>query len=357
MVYQDTLRAALLATRTTPSVATALRGLLDRQINITKGIRGQASDSQQHLRDFLATERTRDATFPRVLSSADADFLGGSFARHTKTWPLDDIDLYVPLDGENLFYLSYGQRLPYTVLADGVLLTNPLLLNRWTQWQYVSPSLLISEFANVLRRHYPEETQVTPNGECISVRLTYGQTDETDGLGYDIVPCFSLKPDDPKETPFYLMPDGNNSWMRTNPRVDIKVAEVLHTFHRRLYRKVVKLVKYWNTSRFDGAFASYYIEFALSKHFLQLRAQQSPIATLCEGLAVAFDVLQQAYTAGNQPSWITGAPPVAAPSLDTLQAARLNLAVLTCKLARSYELADDQTAAIKEMSDLFGESL
>jgi hypothetical protein len=334
-----------------------LDGLLDRQINITKGIRGQASASQQHLRDFFATERTRDVTFPRVLSSADGDFLGGSFARHTKIWPLDDIDVYIPLDGEYLFYLRWGQRLPYTVLADGILCSNPLLLSRWTQFQYVSSARLIHEFANVLRRHYPTETQVSPNGESVSVRLKYGQTEDAEGLGYDIVPCFSLKPDDPNEIPFYLMPDGNNGWIRTNPRVDIEVAGVLHSFHRHLYRRVVKLVKYWNMIRVDGAFASYYIELALAKHFLHLRTQNAPIATLCEGLAVAFDVLQWTYMAGNQPSWITGAPPVEAPALDTSQIARFNLAVFTGKLARSYETAGDHAAAIRELSDLFGESL
>lgn len=352
-----TPRGVLLATSSAPKVATALDGLLDRQINIPKGIRAKASDSQQHLRSFLATERARDTTFPRVLSSADKDFLGGSFARHTKTWPLDDIDVYIPLDGEYLVYVSRGQLLPYTVLGDGVLYSNPILLNRWTQFQYVSSVLLIKEFADVLRRHYPGETQVTANGECVSVRLSYGQTDDADGLGYDVVPCFSLKPDDPSEIAFYLMPDGNNGWIRTNPRIDSEVAEGLQEFHQGLYRKVVKLVKYWNAMQMDGAFASYYIEFALSRQFLQLRAQNSSITTLCEGLAVAFEALQQAYVIGNQTSWIVGAPPIAAPVLDISETTCLNLAALNCKLVRSYEFVGDHANAIKELSGLFGESL
>src|SRR5713101_4166860 len=107
MLHPQSLRT-LHAPRTTPSTTSVLESLLDRQINITKGIRQKASDSQQHLREFLASERKRDASFPRVLTSADSDFLGGSFARHTKTWPLDDIDVYIPLDGEYLSYLGWG---------------------------------------------------------------------------------------------------------------------------------------------------------------------------------------------------------------------------------------------------------
>jgi hypothetical protein len=79
--------------------------LSTRQINIPLGIRSTAGRSQNHLRDFLAAESARDADFPRVLANADSDFLGGSFARHTKKWPLDDIDIYIPLDN-NLFYFQ-----------------------------------------------------------------------------------------------------------------------------------------------------------------------------------------------------------------------------------------------------------
>ncbi len=50
------------------TVSGAFERFLDKEINIAKGIRGLASTSQNHLRDFLATERQRDVTFPRVLS-------------------------------------------------------------------------------------------------------------------------------------------------------------------------------------------------------------------------------------------------------------------------------------------------
>jgi hypothetical protein len=106
--------------------------LLTRQINIPPGIRSTAGRSQNHLRDFLGAESERDENFPRVLTNVDSDFLGGSFARHTKKWPLDDIDIYAPLDGYNLFYFQNGQTLPYTVRSDGNLIWNPLLSGiRW----------------------------------------------------------------------------------------------------------------------------------------------------------------------------------------------------------------------------------
>lgn len=263
--------------------------LLTRQINIPSGIRSTAGRSQNHLRDFLAAESERDANFPRVLTNVDSDFLGGSFARHTKKWPLDDIDIYVPLDGYNLFYFQNGQTLPYTVQSDGNLFWNPLLSSvRWMNGPWVSSSKIVNEFARVLLRYYPRETEVRPNGECVSVRMSQGATANADGLGYDVVPCFSLKPYTSSEFEFYLVPDGNGGWQRTNPRLDNDVCEILHSYHNRLYRKVVKLIKYWNDVQLGGWFSSYYLEFAISNEFWNRKTQNSPIGSISEGLAAAF---------------------------------------------------------------------
>src|SRR5437016_8265900 len=92
----------MLLEQRTKSASTCFEELLTVQINIPEGIRAIASTSHLHLRDFLRSECERDSGFPALLK--DADFLGGSFARHTKVRPLDDIDIYCPLNGANLFY-------------------------------------------------------------------------------------------------------------------------------------------------------------------------------------------------------------------------------------------------------------
>lgn len=94
------------------SVSQSFGDLLTNSINIREGIRTIASTSQQNLREFLQGECERDSSFPPVLRTVDNDFLGGSFARHTKNRPLDDIDIYLPLDGANLFYYEHGVICP-----------------------------------------------------------------------------------------------------------------------------------------------------------------------------------------------------------------------------------------------------
>lgn len=336
------------------TVNSAFEDFLGREINIVSGIRSIASDSQNHLRDFLCSERDRDWTFPRILSVADSDFLGGSFARHTKTWPLDDIDIYVPIDGNSLVYRNVFGRLPYTVVSDGILTGNPVLNSRWTNGDYISSSKLINEFTKVLRRHYPAETKVYPNGSAISIRMSLGQTESADGLGYDVVPCFSLKPDDSNELHIYVIPDGNNGWKHTNPRIDTAIADLLQAFHNECYRKIIKLVKYWNKHQFNGVFSSYYIELAISQAFLLKRSQNEAVSSISQGLPVAFAAVKTAYINGGLTSWVKGAPPVLGPSLDSDQVSMLNLAVDRAELAQLYEDCDLHNKAFEHWSKIFG---
>ena len=92
-----------------------------------------------------------------------------------------------------------------------------------------SSTLMVNGFAAVLKRHYPK-SEIRANGKCVTIRLTHGETTGSDGLGYDVVPCFHLKPDDAKAWNIYAMPDGSNGWIITNPRVDALVADALQSF-------------------------------------------------------------------------------------------------------------------------------
>jgi hypothetical protein len=308
MANFDTALWRVLAEYRAKSVSQSFEDLLTSSINIPEGIRSTASGSHQNLREFLQEEYERDPGFPPILKTADCDFLGGSFARHTKTWPLDDIDIYFPLDGANLFYYLHGAVQPYTVASDG-LAWNPLLTPRWANGSWVSSSKLIDGFATVLKRRFPQ-TKVKPNDQAVSVQMTQGASAASDGLGYDIVPCFSLSPNQQGEGRFYLMPDGRGSWIRTNPRYDGAVADLLQKDHNKLFRKAVKLVKYWNAEQLNGKLNSYFIELSVARAFWDKGCKRESISTLSYGVALAFWAVQQAVTRGVQDPWLSNAPPV-----------------------------------------------
>ena len=97
--------------------------------------------------------------------------------------------------------------------------------------------------------------------------MTQGASTNSDGLGYDVVPCFSLYPHQNNDREFYLMPDGRGGWIHTNPKVDANIADVLQENHHRLFRKVVKLLKYWNVEQLGSKLNSYFIELASARFF------------------------------------------------------------------------------------------
>ncbi len=316
------------------TVSSVFEDFLESFINISSGIRSEASTSQRHLREFLREECDRDRGFPLALSVNDIDFIGGSFARHTKIWPLDDIDLYIPLEGTGLSYYEGGVVTLNTVVSDGNRIGNCLLTSRWMLGDYISSAKLVGGFVNALERHYPDST-IDADGEAVSVQFTIGACDASDGLHFDVVPCFSLVPHDGSQR-FYLIPDGRNGWKRTNPRQDTAICDDLQKFHNGLFRKVVKLTKYWNEYMFGGRFQSYYVELALMKEFFRLQSQHQPIASVSVGLSRAFAALRDTVQTGDQTSLIQGGPPIEAPVLDAR--ANYDMAKTAAEASRAVSL-------------------
>jgi hypothetical protein len=336
------------------SISESFEDMLTKYINIREGIRSIASTSQQNLREFLQNECQRDLTFPRVLKRVDSDFMGGSFARHTKIRPLDDIDIYVPLDGANLHYRSAnGTLLPFTVLSDCAG-WNPVLTPRWADGQLVSSLKLINEFTAVLKRRF-SQTKVKDGGQAVSIRMTHGETSDSDGLGYDVVPCFSLRPERQGDHSFYLIPDGRNGWTQTNPRIDAMVAGALQRDHAQTFRKAVKIVKYWTVEYLTGKINSYFIELSSAKIFRERSLKSESVATLPYAVALAFWAVQQSVARGVEQSWLPGAPLVYPGAVASGDIALLKAATDQACFAWEDEKAGRMASAARKWKLVYGD--
>lgn len=330
------------------TVSGAFTSFLDREINIGQGTRGRASTSHNHLRDFLVAENGRDSAFPRILQLVDDDFLGGSFARKSKIWPLDDIDIYFPIDGVGLVYTQQGSTPPYRPRTDRVLNENPLVSvpDRWMEGINISSHKLIDGFATVLRRHYPD-TSVRRDGEAVRVKMS-------NDLGFDVVPCFSLEPYNPPEQSFYVIPDGQNGWIRTNPRIDNEVSDFLQKHNNGHFRPAVKLLKWWNEHRFAKRFSSYYIELATMRAFDARNQWTPPVGSLSDAVHLAFQGLYTAAANGDLQSWLREALPVERGPLSLEQLRDLNAAADQAGIAVAYERQGETQNAIQEWKAIFG---
>jgi hypothetical protein len=290
-----------------------LESFLASEIAIPTNARSRASISQNHLRQILANKSNYDPDFPILLSGEDSDFIGGSFARHTKIWPLDDIDIYFPMDGAGLAYYRNDVRLPYWVVTDDFTQPQRLLSSKWKRGDYLASDYILDGFRDTLKNSYPS-SRIRGDRHAVCLSTTIAATSQSSGIGFDIVPCFCLQPDDGTER-IYLMPDGNGHWIHTNPRVDTDICAAFNQYHHDTFRKAVRLVKYWNKERFANRFSSYFIELAICRCFIERRSAGVALTWIVEALAWGFYGLKSAYDGGSLESFVPDAPQVVRPTL------------------------------------------
>lgn len=360
----DQLLAQLLAgqirqAKTRSAVNGRFTALLDSQINIGPGVRSRASRSQTNLRDLLRDENGRDSGFPRILQTEESDFLGGSFDRHVKVWPLDDIDVFFPIDGSGLYYSENGSRSRFHVRTDDSTLPNPLYsdtVSRWTKPDgTISSAKLLSGFKAVLKRRYPN-TKVAIDGQAINTQFSIDSSNESDGLGFDIVPCFSLFDSYRMEPDIYVIPDGNDGWISTNPRLDKVVSTNLQANNDKCHRPSVKLVKYWNKTQLSSKISSYYIELAISRDLESRNARGETVTRISEAVAYGFQAVSSALQSGDLQPRLRQAPLVEDGYVTHDDKRKVETASALSGLALSFENQGEEDKAIACWEVVFDDS-
>ncbi|MBO6254382.1 MAG: hypothetical protein J6O49_12115 [Bacteroidaceae bacterium] len=175
----------------------------------------------------------------------------GSFARRTKINPLDDIDLMVCFSACDGHYIEVqSNSLYYVKMQDGLNIYDDLQ----DEQGYLNSRKLINYIIKSLTplRDY-RKSDMHRNQEAVTLQLKSYE------WNFDIVPCFYATDD------FYLIPDGNGNWKKTDPRIDaLRIATVdtqvkLNRFAKDLHT-FVRLMKYWKQVKWGDAVSSYMFE-------------------------------------------------------------------------------------------------
>lgn len=167
-----------------------------------------ASARQTEVRDYLVTK-----------FAIDRSFLTGSYARHTKTKPLKDIDIFFVLKESEKHYRSKA------------------------------PSVVIGAFYDVLVEKYGKDAV---RKQSRSVNIDFGEViDADDNTDYrvvsvDVVPAFAAGDD-------YEIPDDDTGkWIKTNPEIHASKATAAHQAFSNEWKGLVRMVKYWNNNARHG---------------------------------------------------------------------------------------------------------
>src|SRR2546427_72883 len=172
------------------------------RLEITKTEQDDASRRQQEVRARIG--RSFDV---------ERDFLTGSYARHTKTKPLKDVDIF--------FVLAEGEK----------------------QRRQQEPSTTLDAFERCLRKEYGEN-EVERNRRSVTVffekRSQTQEGEEGKILSVDAVPAFDCGR-------YYEIPDDDlGQWVKSDPEAHKEQATKKNDSLNGNWVPLVKMIKRWN---------------------------------------------------------------------------------------------------------------
>jgi len=196
----------------------------------------QASESQQRLREILASKLEEDDSLPFILEGED--FLFGSAIRRTKPAPFDDIDLLLVLDGATLNAIEAGQNMGQAYGSGRNY--NPLVLPKYLDENgHVSSQKVLNHIRATLSETY-SRSEIRKDGQAINIWL------DSYGFGIDVVPA--VKIDHINHGPHYFIPQGTNSdnWMSTNPWSDLIAFDTEDKRLGGILTSTCRIMRKWN---------------------------------------------------------------------------------------------------------------
>jgi hypothetical protein len=188
----------------------------------------QASKAQQDIRTRLANQ----------LYVADS-LLTGSYPRHTKIYPLDDIDI--------------------------LLIRNTGKVNVSTDGSGVSPNQALDQVAEAIQKAYPLTATIKKQSRSINAQIK--------GLdfGFDMIPAWLRNPDG------YWIPDtDSDSWIPTNPEWHSEQLTEANTKLQQRLKPVIKMVKHWNRNNYE-LLRSFHIELICKDIFEKWQLPNYPV--------------------------------------------------------------------------------
>jgi hypothetical protein len=196
-----------------------------------------------------------DGKFPALHPDVFIEY--GSYSRKTKIRPLDDIDIMIIMHAQGATYNENLSHLTVTKSAqanqfDSLCFDNSSFLNSIK---------VVNKFKDYLG-DVPQykKAEIKRNQEAAVLEL------QSYEWKYDIVPCFITNPEWNGRT-YYLIPDGNGNWKKTDPRIDHQNVLTIDSSKSVSVLDVIRLMKYWNGRPTMPSAKSYLLENIVLNYF------------------------------------------------------------------------------------------
>ena len=200
-------------------------------------------------RDYLLTQLRElsgfQPSFPKFTGGRE---LFGSFARNTKIRPLDDIDIMPILD-------AAGLTLEWSGTTARIKVAQPTAtLATWADDGYVNSRRVLNAIKGGLSTLSTySNADLHRNLQAVTLKLS------SYTWNFDLVPSISVL-NAAGGTDYYLIPDGNGEWMKSDPRKAQALVTTTNQAHKGQLIPSLRLLKYWKHSKGFGGISSFAFE-------------------------------------------------------------------------------------------------
>ena len=189
------------------TVNTAFSEFMKNTVNLDSN---QAQIARKSRDNLLSNIQSFSGNYDFFSINATQSLFFGSFARHTKLRPLDDIDIMICISAsDDRKYTSVGNGIYYMGANQTDILNG---LNTYGTCNLNSTKVINRFISKLSKLADYSKAEMHKNHESATLKL------KSYDWVFDIVPCFYCNGD------FYLIPDGNGNWKKTDPRVDTNRA-------------------------------------------------------------------------------------------------------------------------------------
>jgi hypothetical protein len=324
------------------TVIQAFNEFMANTVNLDAAETKKAKGSRDWLVGQIGVFADGDSKFPEIY--IEKNIFYGSFSRGTKKRPLDDIDIMICMKAAGCTYLEYTDRIEITVPDSSARFLD--YVNEGTK--ILNSRKVINAFVGKLAK-VPQykRAEIKRNQEAATLNL-----DSYDWV-FDIVPCFFTALE-PNQRSYYLIPDGNGNWKKTDPRLDQERLSTLSNLHDGHILNVIRAIKYWNNRPTMPTISSYLIENMILDYYGALGTKATQFVDL-ELVKVLKDIQTRIYYPVYDPKNIQG-------NLNTLTveeknkiAQRAHDDYAKAVSARSYETEKKEKESINLWIEIFGD--
>lgn len=324
-------------------MAKTVNGAFNSFLKDTVNLDNEKTKKARKSRDWLVAQinnfPNKDDSFPDLYSEKNIFF--GSFARKTKKRPLDDIDLMIVLSANFCTYMEYSDRIEMSVPSNDNFFAkycfdNSLVLN--------SKKIINLFLSNLNEIPQYENAEIKRNMEAATLKLVSYE------WNFDIVPCFFTKPESNGRT-YYIIPDGNGYWKKTDPRLDRDNVIAIGKKHNGKVYNAIRIIKYWNRRPTMPTIPSYLIECMILEYYDSNSSSDYIDLDIKDLITYIKDNI---YNSISDPKEIQG-------NLNTLSSDeknkirdRANKDLSKIREARKFEDESNHKDAIKKWGEVFG---